>query len=401
MVAATRRHLTFDLALLFCALIFLVDTVTPRGVGEGFGYIALVAYVAWSGHRRFTLFLAALSTLLIVIGFFVSPPESSPLVGPVNRIAAIVLVWGGALLISDRRQLLSRVQQQAERLAVANEQLAQRAQELTTTNALLQHEAEDLAAANELLHRQAQQLDHQAARLQAQNRELQAMSDRLVAVQENERRMVSRELHDETGQVLTALSIQLGLLHAAWDQGENPTGRIRELKEMVNQLAEGLHRLAVNLRPASLDRAGLVAAVRQYAESYQKTYGLRVELSFDASDAERLAPEIESSLYRIIQEAFTNVARHAHASYVGLVLHQRPDAVVVAIEDDGVGFDVEEARCAGRLGLSGMQERAELRGGHVTIESRPGAGTTVFVEIPRAPHSVPAPTTEQPTALPS
>jgi signal transduction histidine kinase len=143
--------------------------------------------------------------------------------------------------------------------------------------------------------------------------------------------------------------------------------------------------LAMNLRPASLDRAGLLAALKQYIESYRSAYGLQVELLTDGLDGDRLAPELESSLYRIMQEALTNVARHAHASRVDVLLKRRPDAVAAIIEDNGIGFDAEAAMCAGRLGLAGMRERAELRGGTLTIESRPGAGTTVFVEIPCSP----------------
>jgi signal transduction histidine kinase len=356
----TRRLWTIGLGLGICALILWADISVPRGVSVWLGYLVVVAAVAWLGDQYATLVLAIASTLLIAVGFALAPPGVTYQVSAANRLADILLLWSAAFLIGNRRQLLARVAAQAGELRARNR---------------------ELAALNAGLERLVQE---RTAALSQANASLQAMSESLVAVQENERRAISRELHDESGQVLTAIIIHLRLLRESCERGETAAAMFDEVSRMANQLAEGLHRLAVDLRPASLDRAGLIPAVEQYVETYRKTHGLAVDLLASGFDGERLAPDLESSLYRIIQEALTNVARHAHASHVSLVLSRRPDAVAVIVEDDGIGFDVEAAQRSGRLGLAGMQERAELRGGRLTIESRPGA-TIVTVRMPCIP----------------
>jgi PAS domain S-box-containing protein len=317
-----------------------------------------------------------------------------------SREQALEALWGagtwrGEILQRDRdgREIpilatVSALKDAAGRkvgIVSVNRDITERVQlerQLRQANTQIQGQAEYLRGAAVALE---QRVAERTAELRQANESLQAMPARLVEVQENERRAISRELHDESGQLLTALSIHLGLLRDLWEQGESPLNAIDELKALANQLAEGLHRLAFDLRPASLDRDGLVAALKQYIESYRKTYGMQVNLLADGLDRDRLAPELESSLYRIIQEALTNVARHAQAGEVGVALNQREHVISVVIEDNGTGFDVQAAAAAGRLGLAGMQERAEMRGGTLTIESQPGSGTTVFVEIPCLP----------------
>jgi signal transduction histidine kinase len=214
--------------------------------------------------------------------------------------------------------------------------------------------------------------------------QLRALSRRLVEVQEAERRAIARELHDEAGQALTSLLLGLGAIQRDANQPESVILRAQEMKAVASNTIEGLHRLAVNLRPASLDRLGLVPAVQQYAEWYRRQNEVHVDvavLGFD-SGGDHLAPEVQTAVYRVIQEALTNIVRHAHASQVAVVVELMPDRVRAVVEDDGVGFDVADARQRGRLGVFGMQERAEALGGTFAIESSAGAGTTVVVEIP-------------------
>jgi signal transduction histidine kinase len=213
---------------------------------------------------------------------------------------------------------------------------------------------------------------------------LQALSRRLVEVQEAERGHISRELHDETGQTLSSLLLGLSLLEREAHQPEAVITRALELEEMVDELLENLHRLAMNLRPASLDHLGLIPALEHYTEVFGRQHNLIVQFEAVGLAGERLSPTIETTLYRIVQEALTNVSRHAHASQVDVVLERRGGQVVTIVEDDGVGFDPETALKSGRLGLFGIQERAEMLGGTLTIESSSGAGTTIFVEVPYA-----------------
>lgn len=358
MLAAIRRHPVVVVGLPACLLVFVADVAIREDAAIWLGYVAVISLAAWFGSRRSTFFLAALSTLLIVVGFFLSPHSRGPSITVADRAGGTVLMWGVAFLIDNRHQLFLRTTRQGEGLRTANEQLRQ----------------------------QAEQLNVHASELRGANESLQTMSAKLVEVQENERRAFARELHDESSQLLSAMIVRLGALQRSWTEGDLSVDGFEELKRMATQLAEGLHRLAMNLRPVSLDRAGLVAAVEQYVESYRETYGVQVDVVADNFGSDRLPTDLEGMLYRIIQEALTNVARHAQAGHIGVVLTRRPAAIAAIIEDDGIGFDVEEAARTSRLGLSGMKERAELLGGTLTIESRPGGGTTIFVEIPGPAH---------------
>jgi signal transduction histidine kinase len=147
-------------------------------------------------------------------------------------------------------------------------------------------------------------------------------------------------------------------------------------------MLDNLHRLAMNLRPASLDYLGLKPALEQYVETFGIQHGLNVQFETVGLEGERLPATVETALYRVVQEALTNVARHAQATRVDVVLERRGDQFVVLIEDDGVGFDARAAIQSGRLGLVGIRERVRMLGGTLAIESTAGAGTTVLVEVP-------------------
>jgi len=212
--------------------------------------------------------------------------------------------------------------------------------------------------------------------------QLQALSRRLVEVQEAERGHVARELHDETGQAISSLLLGLSLLEREADKPEAVVSRAVELEALADEMLENLHRLSVNLRPAALDHLGLVAALDQYVTSFASQNSIEVQFETVGLGEERLRSEVETALYRIVQEATTNVVRHAQATRVDVLLERRGGRVVVIVEDDGVGFDPGTAMQSGRLGLFGMQERAKMLGGALEVESTPEAGTTVLVEVP-------------------
>lgn len=222
------------------------------------------------------------------------------------------------------------------------------------------------------------------AALQASREQLRALHRRLVEIQESERRNISRELHDETGQGLTVLKLGLARLQREPVEPAELQARISELQHVTDNIMEGLHRLAVNLRPTSLDRYGLVPALEQYAATVSKQAGLQVEFMAEGLNGQRLPDDIETSLYRVIQEALTNVIRHAQARHAAVVLRARAGDLIAIVEDDGVGFDVAEAIERGRLGLIGMRERIDMLGGKFHLESFPGRGTTVYVAVPNS-----------------
>jgi signal transduction histidine kinase len=213
--------------------------------------------------------------------------------------------------------------------------------------------------------------------------QLQSLSRRLVEVQESERRYVARELHDEAGQALTSLMIQLKLLEREAEDPDRVQAGVAELIGEVETVMENLHRLAMDLRPASLDHLGLSAALDQHCQALAEQHTIQV--TFEAVGIEgRLAPDAETALYRIVQEALNNVIRHGWATRADVLLERRGNRIVAIVEDDGRGFDPEAATGPNHLGLVGIQERAMALDGSLTIESGPGKGTALFVEIPNA-----------------
>ncbi|HLZ29542.1 MAG TPA: sensor histidine kinase [Chloroflexota bacterium] len=214
---------------------------------------------------------------------------------------------------------------------------------------------------------------------------LQKRSEQVLAAQEDERKRIARELHDETAQALTALLIRLKILEKARTAPEI-RDQIDELRELTAETLEAVRKLAVELRPATLDDLGLVAALEGYTDSYGARMPVRMSFSaegFDDRDG-RLPPQVELVLYRVVQEALTNAAKHAGAHTVRVELCRRPDEVVAAVADDGAGFDVEDVmRSRERgLGLFGMQERLALVGGQLVIDSSPGHGTRIHARVP-------------------
>jgi signal transduction histidine kinase len=201
---------------------------------------------------------------------------------------------------------------------------------------------------------------------------------RVVSAQEQERRRLSRELHDETGQALTSILLGLRAVEDAKSPEEVSTG-LASVRELAVTTLQDVRRLAVELRPKALDDFGLLPALERLTETFAGQTGIDVRLT-STLPAERLPSEVETTLYRIAQEALTNVLKHARASTVSIVLTGQGPTVTAVIEDDGLGFVPGETR-EGGLGLIGMRERAILVGGRLAIESG-DSGTTIVVEIP-------------------
>jgi PAS domain S-box-containing protein len=210
---------------------------------------------------------------------------------------------------------------------------------------------------------------------------LQFLSRRLVEVQETERRYVARELHDDASQALASLMVDLRLLEQDAADPHAVAARAGALRRLVDSVIGDLHRLAMDLCPASLDHLGLVAALRQYLQTVRNQHELKVEYEVVGLET-RLPADVETAIYRVVQEAVTNVVRHARATRVDVLLECRGSELIVLIEDDGIGFDPASAGHNGRLGLFGMRERAEMLGARLAVESVANSGTTILMEVP-------------------
>jgi signal transduction histidine kinase len=212
------------------------------------------------------------------------------------------------------------------------------------------------------------------------------MLGRVIEAQEAERARVARDLHDQIGQSLTSVLLGLRLVDGtlARDAPELDDARTRtaEVRALVAQALDEVRRLAFDLRPTVLDDVGLVAALRRLARAHTEHDGVPVEVTLVGLDDDtRLPPEIETVVYRVVQEALTNVARHAAASRADVELAVSGHRVRATVADDGVGFTVDDGRLAS-LGLAGMRERASLVDGCLEVISGPGKGTTVVLEVP-------------------
>jgi len=205
---------------------------------------------------------------------------------------------------------------------------------------------------------------------------------RVTAAQEEERRRIARELHDGVGPALASLNIRLRTARKLLERDHHPAaGEIEELAELAQANIRDIRRLIHDLRPAVLDELGLVPALREYVARYQEEHGLEVALSLPKGD-ERLPAPLETALFRVIQEALANVARHAQARRVEIAMTRDQREVTLCIADDGRGFDPAATRPGMHLGLWSMRERVEQLGGQFEIKSAPGEGTTVKAVIP-------------------
>ncbi len=207
---------------------------------------------------------------------------------------------------------------------------------------------------------------------------------KLVDIQEKERSRIAQELHDGTGQHLAAVGLALGAIINNYDQTIPLEKKLANLQTMITELGKEIHNVAWEMRPPSLDKHGLLAALKHYTEIWSDRTGIQVEFLATAMDNVRTTTSIETAIFRIVQESFTNIAKHAKASKVNVILQQHRNEIHLVVEDNGEGFHAEDdSKDTGQsMGLSGMKERAMLVGGTFQIESSHGHGTAIFVRVP-------------------
>lgn len=206
----------------------------------------------------------------------------------------------------------------------------------------------------------------------------------IIEAQENERRRISRELHDGLGQLLSAAKLNIGMIEFAQNQSKERAGEIlKQIDTIVSKAIVEARRIAHDLRPTTLDDFGLIPALRILCQEFSKLTGIKVK--FQVSQLlERIEPKVEIAIYRIIQESFNNISKYAEATEVSLDLYRKENYVYVRVKDNGSGFDVDSSKSKKTghgFGLLNMKERAELVGGKVEILSTPGQGTEVLLEI--------------------
>jgi signal transduction histidine kinase len=287
---------------------------------------------------------------------------------PTLAALAALMAWGIVLSVQRPLQGLTRA---AERIAEGDFSLpiAGGDDEIGRLGTALEHMRGELRRSRDAAVRANAELER---RVEDRTAQLQHLVRKLISAQEEERRRVARELHDETSQILTALGLAL---HAGADPGE-----------LIERLHGGVHRLIVNLRPPALDDLGLAAAIEGLAESELRRAGIAARAELVELQDARLDPAMEIAIFRIVQESILNIVRHAGATTVLLQGGLTADGLWIEIEDDGAGFDPANVKAdTGTLrgiGILGMRERAELLGGRLTIDSAPGQGTRIRIDAP-------------------
>lgn len=292
----------------------------------------------------------------------------------------------GAVAISDGGlQKWCRVVVSDISALMKSEEAQRRLDALAEANRELRLEIVRRHAIEESLKKSEQYQSQLLAQSHVMQEQLRNLSRQVLQAQENERRRISRELHDVIAQTLTGINVQLAAL--AKEGILNPRNFDRSIsrtQKLVEKSVDIVHQFARELRPAVLDDLGLIPALHTFMKSFTTQTGVRVHFSASAA-VEELDVVRRTVLFRVAQEALTNVARHAEASRAEVSLHKLPDCICMTIKDDGKSFQVESALQAGsskRLGLLGMRERLEMVGGTINLESAPGAGTTVQARIP-------------------
>ena len=312
-------------------------------------------------------------------------------------LVAVVLVWGFTRQIINP---LGRLAATAQRFGsgdletgippMGQDEIGTLAQSFETMRRQLKQSVDETRQWNQELELRVRQrtneLEKTHQQLSERDRERSDLLGRIITAQEEERRRIARELHDEVSQTLTGLVMSLGGAEALLARDPRAASeRLESLRSLTSEAVEEVRRLIQDLRPSLLDDLGLTAAIAWYAENHLSAIGVKAELETEGLDR-RFQPTMEIALFRVVQEAITNIVKHAQAKTVRIRLQLAGSAIVGSIEDDGVGFDVDGLRRErGRgmaVGLLGMEERIGLLDGELKIESQPGTGTKVHFTIP-------------------
>lgn len=300
-----------------------------------------------------------------------------------RRIKRARLFFAGAIMPMEETH--RSAMEAAANLSRLNRALSRRTLDLSVSNRELKREI----VRRHVVEKTLRQSERHSGRVLEESRNLQEqlrlLSRRVLSVQEEERKRISRELHDVIAQMLTGINVRLATLKLEATVDARGLGqKIARTQRLVEKSVDVVHRFARELRPAVLDDLGLIPALRSFMNGFAAETGIRTSLTA-FSGVEALSSAKRTALYRVAQEALTNVARHARAARVDVILQKLRNAIQMQVWDDGKSFDAERilhARKIRRMGLLGMRERIEMVGGTFTVESAPGKGTSIQARIP-------------------
>ena len=374
------------ISLVVCLAVGLLwlDVSIPLGVAIGVLYAAVVFLASTVRYRLMPVLVAGLSTLLIVVGTVISPTmENVPgWMILANRALSLVVIWISVFFILQRRRDVESLRQAHAELEV---RVRDRTAELAKVNQALVAEITERMETEHSLRVSEAALSNNRLALQRSEEDLRGLTARLLTAQEEERRRISRDLHDDINQRLAMIVVELETLEHALPPGSNTIGvRLRSLKDNASELCEDLRHLAYQFHPSVLDDLGLTVALRRLVDDVAARTGLKGSFRSDAGKGSIPQPAA-TCLYRIAQEGLSNVAKHAGATGFEVELKRDDGVVTLSITDDGAGFDPAERKTdRATLGLVSMKERAHLVHGGLEVQSQLGRGTSVRARIPLA-----------------
>ncbi len=375
------NHPILALIIGLSGALFVIDLFVPLGIAVGVLYAGIVILAAASSYPRLPFLIAIASTPLIIAGAALGPQHASiPLwVGVSNRLFSLIIVWVAAMLLQQRQraeiqlreaknELEGRVDARTKELADVNHSLMQEISGHIQTEGFLRTSEQALATSRQ---------------------ELRDLAARLLTVQEEERRRISRDLHDDINQRLAMLVVQAESLEATLPASAVGCSKeLRSIQDRLTELSDDVRHLAYQFHPSILDDLGLPVALQRLIDECAVRSNLAISLELIAPP-KGIPQTVSTCLYRIAQECLANIMKHAHATQARVSLASTVDGITLTVQDDGVGFDTQQAVDNPRgLGLVSMAERVRLVHGTVTIDSTPQQGTRLSIHVPRAEVSV-------------
>lgn len=366
------RLITATAAL--AAGLFVLDLWVPLGVAVGVLYWGVVLIALASPQQWFPLTVTGACSVLIVLGAILGPilPGVPLWMAVTNRLLSLIVIWVPVVVLLERRRSVEALRQAYDEL---EKRVQERTAELVKANQALEAEIAERKRAEASLWESQHALE--------QNRwQLRALAAQLLTAQDDERRRISRELHDDLNQRLAMLAVEIETFQQHLPSSKLIAEKLCSFHEQVVELSDDVRHLAYQFHPSILDDLGLPIALQRYIEDFSTRTGINVTLVHkDLPDP--LPQDIASCLYRVAQESLGNVSKHAHASHAAVELLGSQTGVGLSVRDSGVGFDPATVKqpliC---LGFTSMKERVRLVNGRLEVKSSPGQGTEVRVWIP-------------------
>lgn len=362
--------------------LFCLDLYVPRGVGNGVLYGGLVILSFLLPYRKAPLITAAICSVLDLGGILLgSTIETLPIwMRATNRLLSLTAIWLPLLFFLHRRRAEEALQKAHDEL---EERVDARTQQLATLNHSLIREIAERKETERSLRASEVMLQARERQLQQNQEDLRALAGQLLTAQEEDRRRISRDLHDDINQRLAMLTMDMRQVEkSACTDPDHLRKEMRRMSERLTAVSDDIRRMAYRFHPSILDDLGLVKAVRRLVDEFSAHTGIKNTYVYN-EPVSALPTDDTICIFRVVQESLSNIARHSGASHVEVELMCDEEKIDLSIFDDGVGFAAEQSGTSvGHLGLLSMKERARLAKGTFEVTSTPGHGTRIRMAIP-------------------